>query len=79
MVNVADENGVRVWVNTKDHKPPHVHAETGSGEMLAYLGEKEMSGYEMLGNMTTSDMRKAEKVVNKNIEDCWRKWRKYHE
>ena len=78
MPTVVTHNGVRVSVYIREHQPPHVHADTGSGEVLVYLGDDGVSRWEREPGVTQSDVRKAVNVVEDHLADCWAMWRKYH-
>jgi len=78
MPTVIVRDGVRVCVYRREHQPPHVHAETGSGEVLAYLGGHGVSRWDSEPGVTKSDARKAVAIVEEHLADCWAMWRKYH-
>jgi hypothetical protein len=78
MPTVIVRDGVRVFVNIREHQPPHVHVDTGSGEVLAYLGEDGVSRHGHEPGVTKSDLRKAVNVVEAHLADCWAMWRRYH-
>ena len=78
MPTVIVRDGVRVSVNIREHQPPHVHVDTGSGEVLAYLGKDGVSRHGHEPGVTKNDLRKAVNVVEAHLADCWAMWRRYH-
>jgi hypothetical protein len=70
--------GICVIVYVKDHPPPHVHAKTGSGEVVIFLGEDGVSRYVPASDMSKSDVRKAVNAVEDRLAECWTMWKRYH-
>jgi hypothetical protein len=79
MPRVPGISEMLIKVNTHDHGPAHVHAFTGSGEVIILIPQRgEARLREAQPGVTKSDVSKALGIVNENIGACRRTWRQYH-
>lgn len=82
MALVFKQNGITVTVQTRDHRPSHVHVDSPdesvrvdiSGEVPQLL----LTGKKRRVKTTEAFEREALKMVANNLEICRETWRKYH-
>ncbi len=82
MALVFKKKGITVTVQTRDHRPPHVHVDSPDGSVkvdisgrvpqLLLMRKKERV------KSTEAFEREALKMVADNLETCRESWRKYH-
>ena len=82
MALVFKRRGITVTVQTRDHRPPHVHVDSPDGSVKVDISD------EMPKIMPTSKKkrvkstaafeREALKLVGEHIDLCREAWRKYH-
>ena len=82
MALVFKQNGITVSVQTRDHRPPHVHVDSPNGSVkIDISGEAPqllLAGKKKRVKSTEAFEREALKMVAGNLEICREAWRKYH-
>jgi len=82
MALVFKKNGVTVTVQTRDHRPPHVHVDSSAGSVKVDISgdvpQLLLKGKKKRVNSTEAFEREALKMVTENLESCRAAWRKYH-
>ncbi len=83
MVTIYWDGGCRVFIhlNEAQHRLPHVHVETSSGEVVVALGHEQGVGPRILGfsrGTKKTDARAALRSVEQHEAECRRMWEEYH-
>lgn len=68
--------GLRFYIYTRDHRPPHVHVVSQDG-MAKFAIEDEIVLIDNEG-MKTKDLKLAEAVIEENRENILKEWVKIH-
>jgi hypothetical protein len=76
MGTVVEFKGVKIRVNPRDHRPPHVHVVGNGGK--ARFNIESMEWIDSL-EFTRSDLKAIEEVIHRRIEEIWNEWRRCHE
>ena len=75
MARIYGEDGFRVHIWSNDHPPAHVHVVRAEG--LAIIDLLTMSIREAY-DMKPSDIRRACRIVEENLDRFMREWRRIH-
>lgn len=68
--------GLKFYIYTRDHMPPHVHVVSVDGE-AKFSVDKEIRLIENFG-MKNKDLRLAESVLEENIDLITKSWTQIH-
>lgn len=68
--------GLKFYIYTRDHQPPHVHVVSTDGEARFLVSDS----IELMSNhgMKNKDLRLAESILEENIELVAENWVKIH-
>lgn len=82
MAFVFKQSGVTVTVQTRDHRPPHVHVDSPDGSVKVDISGSvpkllPISTKKRIKS-TAAFERKALQMVTENLEVCRAAWRRYH-
>jgi hypothetical protein len=82
MALVFKENGMTVTVQTRDHRPPHVHVDSSDSSVKVDISGEEpkllLMGRKKRVKSTEAFEREALRLVADNLEVCREAWRQYH-
>jgi len=82
MALVFKKKGITVTVQTRDHRPPHVHVDSPDGSVKVDISggvpQLMTAGKKKRVKSSASFEREALKLVAENMELCREAWRKYH-
>ena len=82
MALVFKRKGITVTVQTRDHRPPHVHVDSSAGSVKVDISNEVptlmLVGKKKRVKSTAAFEREALKLVSENLELCREAWRKYH-
>jgi len=82
MPSVFKQNGVTVSVQTRDHRPPHVHVDSADYSVKVDISSDVptllLTGKKKRVKSTASFEREALRMVADNLESCRETWRVYH-
>ena len=82
MALVFKQNGITVTVQTRDHRPPHVHVDSPDGSVKIDISGKVpqllLAGKRKRVKSTEAFEREALRMVADNLGICQETWRKYH-
>ena len=68
--------GLKFYVYTRDHMPPHVHVVSSDGE-AKFSVDKEVTLIANAG-MKTKDLKRAESIIEDNKENITNAWIRIH-
>ena len=68
--------GLRFFFYANDHKPIHVHVESGDGEAKFNIGDKHVELINSYG-MKKKDLKLAETLINQNRKVILESWNKF--
>jgi hypothetical protein len=63
-------DGIVVWINTRDHEPPHFHARQGGDEIRVEIGTLNV----MTGQLTLAKQRKLLRWAATHNAELVRNW-----
>lgn len=68
--------GLKFYIYTRDHQPPHIHVVSQDGTAKFAIGEN----IELLANdgMKSKDLKLAEVIIEENKENIVKEWVKIH-
>lgn len=68
--------GLRFYIYTRDHQPPHVHVVSQDGTAKFAIADE----ITLIGNsgMKSKDLKLAESIIEDNRENILRAWVKIH-
>lgn len=69
--------GLKFYIYTRDHQPPHVHVRSQDGEAKFCINEKKIELMEVK-NMKSKDVKLAESILEDNINNILKEWIKIH-
>lgn len=82
MALVFKRNGITVTVQTRDHRPAHVHVDSPDNSVKVDISGAEpkilLTGKKKRVKSTRSFDQAALEMVAENLELCRAVWRKYH-
>lgn len=78
MGTVARQDGLRIWVWSEDHLPPHVHVGASTWEITVLIGEFAVLHRIKWGNPQAREIRAALALVAAHLEAANAEWRRCH-
>ena len=82
MAFVFKQDGITVTVQTRDHRPPHVHVDSSEGSVKVDISGDMPTlmpvSKKKRVRSTAAFERKALEMVADNLAACREAWRKYH-
>jgi hypothetical protein len=78
MGEVIRQDGMRVWVWSDDHLPPHVHVGTADWEVSILIGEFAVLAEIKGGHPGGKAIRAAIALVAEHLEAANAEWRRCH-
>ena len=79
MGTIYQQGPFRIWINTEDHDPAHVHARNADGECRINI--RVANGRSVLmsnDGIRRPDINRLLRIVEDNQEVFLAKWRTYH-
>ncbi len=74
---VHAEAGFDFKINTNDHPPPHLHV-WHQGNLVIISMEPDVCEGKIYGNMKKSEVRRARRIVRRNLELFRKEWKRMH-
>ena len=80
MPTIHRQDGFRVMIFTKDHRPAHVHCFRGDAVVVVDLPHAGSAATirEFNPHVKQNDLADAARIVNENQNKLWNAWRFYH-
>ena len=80
MPTIHRQDGFRLMIYTKDHKPAHVHCRRGLARVVLYLPPAGARPTIRNANRHAKviDLADALRIVGENQAKLWDAWRQYH-
>lgn len=78
MGNVVNQDGMRIWVWSNDHDPPHVHVAGAGWEVTVLIGDAAVLDGIKHGKPNGKQIRAAITLVAEYLEACNAEWRRCH-
>jgi hypothetical protein len=78
MGTVIEAEGVRIFINARDHGPPHAHVRGSDWELRVYIGDRAKLWNVKHGKPNSKEVRRAVELVAANLDGCNAEWRRIY-